>query len=86
MNNYLETLVQDHDSLVQFLLHDHVRISGVVHLLSQITYDVGDDTRQQLALLVFMWALLDAVRECPVYLHAVLSITILGCALSNECW
>jgi hypothetical protein len=36
--------------------------------MGEITYDVGDDTRQQLALLVFMWALLEAVRECSVYL------------------
>jgi hypothetical protein len=53
--------------------------------LGQITYDVGDDTRQQLALLVFMWALLEAVRECPDHLCAVVSITIIDCASSNEC-
>jgi hypothetical protein len=54
-------------------------------LLGQITYDIGDDTRQQLALLVFMWALLEAVRERPVHLHAVTSLTILDCTSSNEC-
>jgi len=40
----------------------------VAHYLGQITYDVGDDTRQQLALLMFMWALLEEVRACSVYL------------------
>jgi hypothetical protein len=57
----------------------------VTSYLGEITYDVGDDTREQLALLVFMWALLEAVRECSVYSYAVISITILERASSNEC-
>jgi hypothetical protein len=57
----------------------------VTSYLGEITYDVGDDTREQLALLVFMWALLEAVRECSVYSYAVISITILDRASSNEC-
>ena len=85
-HSYLKALVQDHNSFVQLLLqYKVVRLLYVTELLGQVTYDIGDDTRQQLALLMFMWALLEAVRDCPIYVHAVIPITILDRTSSNEC-
>ena len=55
---YLETLVQHHDSFIELLLHLRIRVCCDKITQARDTYNIGDDTREQLALLVFVGAFL----------------------------
>lgn len=55
----LETPVQHHDCFIEFLLEDEIPLALQSHdstLL--VAYDVGDDSREQQALLMLVRALL----------------------------
>lgn len=63
-NAHLETLVEHHHSLIQLFLWVEVRRrSSLVVQRSDYTYDIRDDTRKQLALLMLVRAFLQACQR-----------------------
>lgn len=67
---YLEALVQDHDSVVQFLL---VEVSSTIRVgHSWVSYHVGDDTGEQETLLMLVRALLYETLALIWYLESTI--------------
>lgn len=55
--SYLKGLVHDKNGLVQFLLYIHEYVLSACHV-PELTYNIGDNARQQEVLLMLVWTFL----------------------------
>ena len=61
--SYLEILIQDHYSLIEFFLELSTLVCGRMIRMVTVTYNVGNDAREKEALLMLMRALLLEINE-----------------------